>query len=128
MKKIHIIILIVLTGIFTGCEQKVSAPNFDVAVASIDRIMLEPPVAGQDSIPAYDVKFRFSGDPEIVVLFSGERGKEYAYRNRYSKNVKTTVQFSTEFNDGDLDNTLSVLVSSDFVPDRSGDFITINLA
>ncbi|MDR0572872.1 MAG: DUF5017 domain-containing protein [Tannerella sp.] len=128
MKNIHIIILIVLSGVFCSCEEEVIAPDFNVTVEAVTKSLAAPAAVGQDSITIYDVTYRFSGAPESIVMYSGEPGKEYANRNRYTKNVKSTVQFSTDFSDGDLSNTLRVFISTDFVPFSKYSGQTVTLA
>jgi hypothetical protein len=119
MKKYLLFFSTILSGIFCGCEEEVTAPDFDVAIENIKKVRLAPAAAGQDSITAYDVSYKFLGQqPEYIVMYSGEPGSDYQYRERDTKDVRLTVQFSTNYTGGEMNNTLRVLVSTDFVPEH----------
>ncbi len=106
MKKSSIIIsgLFFLGLFFFSCEkQKIDAPNFDVRTDAVTYKV------GQQ------VTFNFTGNPQNIVFWSGEKGHIYANRNRTSEQgVLQTVQFTSQAGAGTQNNNLSVLVSNDF--------------
>lgn len=60
------------------------------------------------------VNFYFTGNPDMITYFSGEPGKNYDFRNRFSAAGIPQLQFSTILANGTQANSLSLLVSSDF--------------
>ncbi len=61
-----------------------------------------------------NTKFNFSGNPVMVTFYSGEVGKRYNYRGRTSADGKPLLIFTHTLNSGTQDNTLHVMLSSDF--------------
>lgn len=68
----------------TGCREsfeQVDPVRFDVSVASETFKVGEP------------VRFRFEGNPDFISFYSGERGNDYAFRDR-DRIVETEMTFS----------------------------------
>ena len=107
MKKINIL----KTAIFClgltlfSCEtQDIQAPQFDVQVDSTTYKV------GQE------VTFKLSGNAQNIVFWSGEKGKNYANRNRISeKGALQTFSFTSQAGAGTQNDNLAVLVSTDFI-------------
>lgn len=106
MKKSLIIISgLFFTGIFfSSCEkQKIDAPSFDVQTDAVTYKV------GQQ------VTFNFTGNPQNIVFWSGEKGHIYANKDRTSEQgTLQTVQFTSQAGAGTQNSNLSVLVSKDF--------------
>ena len=60
------------------------------------------------------VRFNISGNPDLLVFFSGENGKKYANINRTSTDGKPVLTFKTSAQNGTQINSLALLVSTDF--------------
>ena len=126
MKSIHIIFIIITSvGILSSCKEKLESPNFDVT-ATVDKIKVLSD-DGNTEIDAYEVEFLFSGKADNIVFYSGEAGAEYQYRNRYYRDdITTRMHFNTAYSDGDIPNTLRVMVSNDFQPEFRYSGSTVN--
>lgn len=103
MKKI-IYSCITATGILTAsCEKdKVAEPAFTVTT---DKTSYK---AGEA------VSFKFTGNPDFLVFFSGEQGKKYEFINRISALGKPVLSFETSAQNGTQVNSLSLMISSNF--------------
>lgn len=101
MKKI--IGTISLMACLWACKKgSVTSPEFDV-------------VADRQTIKANEtVNFSFSGQPDFITFYSGEAGKQYANSARYSALGKATLEFSSSNANGSQQNTMALLVSTDF--------------
>ena len=120
MNRIRILSIIVSVSILASCHvEQLTSPNFDVMVANVEKVQ-EPNEDGTELLDAYLVTFRFSGEPDNIVFYSGEEGSEYLHRNRtYRDGVSdgiTKMQFTTTFSGGSIPNTLRILLSNDFEP------------
>lgn len=60
------------------------------------------------------VQFRFSGNAESIVFYSGLPGNNYANKDRVKAEGKPELQFTTFLNYPGQTNTLQLLVSQDF--------------
>lgn len=58
------------------------------------------------------LSFNFENTPEIITFYSGEKGKEYRYKDRTTLPGKIELKFSTYVLNG-LEKNLSLLVSTD---------------
>lgn len=96
--------MLLLTIFLTACEKKdIVTPSFDVQTDAVSY------KAGQE------VTFKFSGNAENVVFWSGEKGRNYAYRDRVTeKGVMQTLQFTSAAGQGTQNDNLSVKISRDF--------------
>jgi hypothetical protein len=96
--------VIALLGFLSCSKPKVDTPSFDVTVDKLTYAVKEP------------ITFIITGDAELVSFFSGEPGKEYKYKQRFSiEGGKPNIQFATyKQGTSTQPNTLSVLVSKDF--------------
>lgn len=110
MNKYYLYILL-LTGILASCkyDKDVATPDFLVTAASLTDSVNQP------------ITFTFSGDVDIITFYSGKQGNDYQYRDRLTADGKPQLQFSTLRQYGDnpgvADNTLQLLVSTDFTGD-----------
>jgi hypothetical protein len=106
MKKTYILktaIFCLGLALFSCERQDVQAPQFDVQVDSTTYKV------GQE------ITFKFSGNAQNIIFWSGEKGKNYAYRNRTSeKGIVQTFTFVSQAGAGTQNDNLSVLVSTDF--------------
>ena len=101
---------------FASCKvEQLTVPNFDVTVISVEK-SAEPNEDGTGWIDVYKVIFRFSGEPDNIVFFSGEKGAEYMHRNRTYLGGITKMKFATNFLGGNIPNTLRIMLSNDFKP------------
>lgn len=116
MKKLLTIILgfSSLGIVLLSCETRtIETPQFDVQTDAATYKV------GQEII------FNFTGSAQNIVFWSGEKGKNYDYRNRTAeKGVLQTVTFTTQAGAGTQNTNLSVLLSSDF----SGTYDSTNIA
>jgi hypothetical protein len=99
----HLFLIPVLFAAF-ACKKEpaVDEPSFDVTVEKTT-------VNVKDS-----VRFKFTGTANIITFYSGEPGKEYKFKERYSVNGKPEMQLTSYLQSGSQPNTLSLLVSNDF--------------
>jgi hypothetical protein len=99
----HLLIIPVLFAAFS-CKKNVdvSTPDFAVTVEKT----------------TFNVKdtivFKFTGAANIITFYSGEPGKEYEFKDRFSVNGKPEMQFTSFSQYGPQPNTLQLMVSSDF--------------
>ncbi|RZM24195.1 MAG: DUF5017 domain-containing protein, partial [Pedobacter sp.] len=100
----HIIALAILYGIsLVSCKRnEIVTPEFNVSTDKETYKVDE------------EVTFNFSGDPQNIVFWSGERGKSYANRERTQEKGVPVLRFMTAAGAGTQSNNLSVLVSSNF--------------
>ena len=113
MKKIFVMAL--ATGMFLSCEEMVVTPEFKIT-ADVEKTTVVSD-DGESELDAYKVTFRFDGDPDNVVFYSGEPGSDYHNRDRYSRIVTPNLSFTSSYSSGSITNSLRVLVSNDFKPD-----------
>lgn len=86
-------------------EFMVTAPEFDVAVAATGV------KAGEE------VAFVFSGAPDFISFYSGEKGNDYAFREGRVEEAQLLLSFESQVLNnraGTQDNQLAVLVSEDY--------------
>jgi hypothetical protein len=60
------------------------------------------------------VIFKFSGNPDNIVFYSGEVGNKYEFRNRLRAEGKPAMQFTSYAQYGTQTNTLQLLASTSF--------------
>lgn len=103
MKK-NIIITFFLTFIFFSCEklEDVETPKFDVTTERVTYKVGE------------SVSFTFTGDPDLISMYSGEVGNDYEYRKGRHISSSFKAQFDQQMLDGRQDNQMSILLSTDF--------------
>lgn len=99
----NIIYSLISISIFASCaKEKVGTPDFEVSTSSL-------------SYKAGDsVKFRFSGNPDNIIFYSGEQGHKYEYRKRDSADNDLQVEFKSFISFGLNYPNLQLLVSNDF--------------
>jgi len=97
--------------VFFSCtKMKVNAPDLVVAATTT-------------TIRAGDTaQFKFTGNPENIVFYSGEPGSNYIYRDRITGDGIPQLNFTSHLQNAGEVNTLSLLVSTDFkgVADSAG--------
>lgn len=78
---------------FTSCKNLVESPSFDVTIDPDAIISVENGiyVCKKDY-----VKFKFSGNPDILSFYTGERGSEYVNKDRTTLNGNPYLQFTGE--------------------------------
>jgi hypothetical protein len=98
---------------FLSCDDNsVEQPVFSVSLADgqvIEQIG-DTLVCSKNSV----LKFGFSGNPDMLVFYSGEPGNEYRYRDRTEIDGIPSVQFTTTLTYGTQFNGLKVYISSAF--------------
>ncbi|MBB5438594.1 plastocyanin [Pedobacter sp. AK017] len=96
--------MLLLIIFLTACEKKeIETPHFDVQTDALSYKV------GQE------VTFKFSGNAENVVFWSGEKGRNYAYKDRITeKGVLQTLQFTSAAGQGTQNDNLSIKISRDF--------------
>jgi hypothetical protein len=100
MKKLLFITSAVI--LFACNKKEVDATGFSV---SADKL----------TIKANDtVNFSFTGNAWYLTFFSGEQGKRYEYRDRGTADGTPELTFTSYRQTGSQENTLKVLVSTDF--------------
>ncbi|WP_343702980.1 DUF5017 domain-containing protein [Chitinophaga sp.] len=93
---------IMLTAASCRKDLAFSEPDFEVSVA-------------QDQYQVGDtVEFIFKGNPDYLTFFSGESGNNYANRERTSVTGTPKISFTSFAQYGTQQNSLSLLVSTDF--------------
>ncbi|MFA6084268.1 DUF5017 domain-containing protein [Mucilaginibacter sp.] len=105
MKFIYLIILglFILTGCKKEQELKVNAPEFNVTTEKASYKVGE------------EVKFNFTGNPDLISFYSGEVFNDYAFMNgRVVESGALKVSFSSSFQFGTQTKQFSVVVSNDF--------------
>lgn len=60
------------------------------------------------------VTFRFTGDPDNIVFYSGEYGHNYADKNNYTRVGTLYFDFTTQVRNGVFAQNIEALVSTDF--------------
>ena len=84
----------------------VPEPEFDV-VANKTKVAVNEPIT-----------FNFTGSADLISFYSGEKGKEYRFRERSKVDGKPQMKFNSlrqyGLNTTAVDQTLKVLVSTDF--------------
>ncbi|TZF82592.1 DUF5017 domain-containing protein [Pedobacter sp. BS3] len=101
MKKIFILPALLL--VLAACNKKeVASLHFDVS-------------ADKTAIKAGDtVTFKISGNPDFLTFYSGEPGHQYEYKDRTNADGTPQLQFTSYRQYGTQNNTLNILVSTDF--------------
>lgn len=106
MKKIYIFkigLFCLGLNLFSCQNQDIQAPEFDVQVDSTTFKV------GQE------ITFKLSGNAQSIVFWSGEKGRNYIYKERTTeKGISQTLQFTSLAGAGSQNGNLSVLASSDF--------------
>ena len=102
MKRLNILFLILSSLTFVSCAKyNLEEPQFEVSVAK------NTFKAGEEII------FKFEGSPDNITFFSGETGRKYVLKDRFSQAGKAELQF-TSFRQNNKPNTLKFLASTDF--------------
>lgn len=93
-----------LTVILLACEKReIEALEFNIQTE------------GSTYKVGQEVTFKFSGNAANIVFWSGEKGRNYANRNRSTeKGVLQTLQFTSVAGAGMQNDNLSVKISKDF--------------
>lgn len=111
-----------------ACSKSIESKDLDFDVAVINSAKIPTTTFNRGDT----VNFIFSGNPDYITFFSGEKGMRYAFRDRVadtSTNVK--FSFSTALNATGTSGTLSLLASTDLVPytqDNAVDSINVSKA
>lgn len=83
----------------------------DVLVSEVD---FDVEVENNAVLAGDPVKFTFTGTADLITFYSGERGSEYAYRDRVTAEGQPTFEFISVQQNELEDQTLQVVVSADF--------------
>lgn len=99
----YLYIYFAILMLFTACDKKeVVELNFKVK-------------ANRTALKVGDtVTFSIEGNPEQLTFFSGEKGFNYDHRERLNSDGKVGVEFTTTRTFGSRENTLALMVSTDF--------------
>ncbi|MES2276059.1 MAG: DUF5017 domain-containing protein [Bacteroidota bacterium] len=101
----HLYIIVALVSFLAiqACNKhEVEEPTFDVTTAKATYKVGEA------------INFNISGNPDLLVFFSGEAGKKYENIDRVKADGKPILKFVTSAQNGTQVNSLAILVSSDF--------------
>lgn len=85
-----------------SCKKEVEAPKFDITFDQKVYTVDEP------------ITFGITGGAELITFYSGESGNEYEFRERFRVDGTPTLQFNTYRQNAPQDNSLSLMVSTDF--------------
>lgn len=103
MKYIIAILLIGVT-LFSCIDNSVPSVDFDVKLA-----------VAKDTFKVGDtITFNFKGNPDYINFYPGIPGYNYSYQNRNLLTGKTQLQFKSYKQNGAQENSLRLLVSTDF--------------
>ncbi|WP_256012354.1 DUF5017 domain-containing protein [Desertivirga xinjiangensis] len=94
--------LMISSTLLFSCSNEVEAPSFDVKTEK------------QEYKVGDSVSFTLSGHADIITFYSGEKGKEYQFKNRTEASGKLELEMETQVLFGSQPDNLSVLVSTDF--------------
>jgi len=99
----YLFIIPVLFAAFS-CKKEVDVdtPSFDVTLEKTNFKVKE------------GILFNITGSANIITFYSGEPGKEYQFKDRFSVEGKPEMQFTSYSQYGPQPNTLQLMVSSDF--------------
>mgnify|MGYP002378707266 CR=1 FL=1 len=110
MRIILSIIIIAVSAMLTSCEKdlKPDPVSFNVTTTENDY------QAGDT------VNFSFSGNPDMIMFYSGEPGSVYDFKGRTSADGMSQMQFTSYVQAGTQTGSLALLVSADFDGTYSG--------
>lgn len=113
MKKLRSIAALMMVPFIWSCTKtNVEAPKFDVSTDKTEYKV-------GDSIT-----FKINGDPDIITFYSGEKGKEYQYKDRSNVTDGTLgLEIKTQVLYGTQPNNLRLVYSTDF----NGTYDTTNV-
>lgn len=95
--------LVVLPFLAFCTKDNVADPSFDVTVEKLQYKVNDT------------VKFKFGGNADLITFYSGEKGREYQYRERdFIPDGKKELQIETRVTYGTQKDNLKLMVSSDF--------------
>jgi hypothetical protein len=123
VKNIFFVLLLVLTA---GCSKSIKLKDLEFDVLTVNSAKVPTTTFNRGDT----VNFIFNGNPDNLVFFSGEKGRQYAFNNR-SSDTSTNVKFSfaTALNTAGTSGTLSLLASTDLLPyTQSNDIDSINVS
>ena len=110
-----IFVMTLAAGLFLACEEDVVTPELKVTADVEKTVVISDD--GESEFEAYKVTFKFEGDPDNIVFYSGEPGSDYHSRDKYSRIVIPQVSFNSSYGSSNIPNTLRVLVSNGFKPE-----------
>src|SRR5688500_12553364 len=110
VKNILFILLLVEAA---ACSKSIKLKDLDFEVTAVNSAQVPTTIFNRGDT----VNFIFSGNPDYITFFSGEKGRRYEFRDRVS-DTSTNVKFSfsTALNATGTSGTLSLLASTDFMP------------
>ena len=101
--KYNTIILLASALVLASCQKdQAPSPKLEVTTDKTEYKAGEP------------VTFRFSGDPDNIVFYSGEYGHCYADKDNYSRMGTLYFDFTSFVRSGKIASNMDVLVSTDF--------------
>ena len=106
-----IFVLLLLQAV--ACSKSIKLKDLDFEVVAVNSAKVPTTTFTRGDT----VNFIFSGNPDYITFFSGEKGRRYAFRDRIS-DTSTNVKFSfaTALNTAGTSGTLSLLASTDLIP------------
>lgn len=90
----------------------------------VDPVSFDVTTASTSYSTGDTVNFKFTGQPDMITFYSGERGHNYAYRDRTIAKGNPQMQFTTWARYGTQENTLHLEISSDFDGDYTPEGIS----
>lgn len=101
-QNIFILVFSILTLLSCDKLESVKTPHFEVTTDKEEYVVGEP------------VTFIFSGDPDLITIFSGDYGNDYNYRDGRQVEYTYKVKFDQQKLDGWQSDDMSILYSQDF--------------
>lgn len=102
MMKKNIVHAILLISLSSCMKDEIPAADLSVSTTEVTYHAGDP------------VTFRFSGEPDNIVFYSGEDGSNYELRNRVYADNELAIDFKTLVQWGEIYQNLQLLVSNDF--------------
>lgn len=102
MKRSALISVILILSVISCTKYEAPSSNLEVTVDKSTIKVGEP------------VTFKFNGNPDNIVFYSGEYGHDYAEKNNYDRVGTLYFNFSSFVRNGVIAQNISVLVSVDF--------------
>jgi hypothetical protein len=102
--KMKYLFLIAVLFVIASCKKEV-----EVDIPDLDVTLEKTTFNVKDTIV-----FNFTGKANIITFYSGEPGKEYEFKDRFTVDGRPEMQFTSYSQNGPQFNTLQLMVSSDF--------------
>jgi hypothetical protein len=102
MKKSFFYTALLLITLSSCVKEEVTTPDFEVSTPTLTYKVGDT------------VNFNFTGNPDNIVFYSGEPGRNYAFRNRTTADNDLQIQFKSLVQFGLIYQNLKLLVSNNY--------------